>query len=88
MRLTNRTHLIIVSIINLAVILSLINMAWEGNDKAILAVIFGYLALTLVNAVIWLILGILKKPAHRIYKLSTLCLIIFFVPALIASMFY
>ena len=61
MRVTNRTHLIIVSIINLAIILSLINMAWQGNDKAILAVLFGYPILTLLNALIWLILGILKK---------------------------
>ena len=84
----SKIHLAIISLINLALILKMISIAWEGNDKAIILVIFGYPTLTIVNALVWLTLRILKRPEFKIYKITTAGLGILFIPTLIASSMY
>jgi hypothetical protein len=84
----SKLHLTIISLINLALILKMISIAWEGNDKAIILVIFGYPTLTIVNALVWLTLRILKRPEFKIYKITTVGLAILFIPTLIASSMY
>lgn len=85
---SSKIHLTILSIINLIVIGKLISIAWDGNDKAIILVIFGYPALTIINGLVWLTLAILKRPEYKIYKTSTIGLAILFIPTLIASSMY
>lgn len=85
---SNKIHLTILAIINLIVIGKLVGMAWEGNDKAIILVIFGYATLTILNGLVWLTLKILKRPEYKIYKISTIGLAILFIPTLIASSMY
>jgi len=83
-----KIHLTIISLINLTLILKMISIAWEGNDKAIILVIFGYPTLTIVNALVWLTLRLLKRPEFKIYKITTIGLTILFIPTLIASTMY
>lgn len=85
---SNKIHLTILSIFNLMIIGKLVGMAWDGNDKAIILVIFGYPALTILNGLICLTLAILKRPEYQIYKTSTIGLAILFIPTLIASSMY
>lgn len=85
---SNKIHLTILSIINLIIIGKLVSKAWDGNDKAIILVIFGYSALTILNGFIWLTLAIIKRPEYKIYKTSTIGLAILFIPTLIASSMY
>lgn len=84
----NKIHLAIISIINLILITKIINIAWEGNDKAILLVIFAYSALTIVNAFVWLILKVIKKAEYKIYKTTTIGLVVLFIPTIILSSLY
>ncbi len=85
---TDKRHLTITSIINFGLILKLITITWEGNDKAITLVIFGYLALTIANGVIWMVLKILNRSESRIYRIVTIGLIILFIPTVIVSTVY
>jgi len=84
----NKIHLTIITIINLIIIGKLIGVAWEGNDKAIILVIFGYTTLTILNGLVWLILRILKRPEFKIYKITTIGLAALFIPTLILSSMY
>ena len=84
----SKIHLTIISLINLTLILKMISIAWEGNDKAILLVIFGFPILTIVNALVWLTLRILKRPEYKIYKITTVGLAVLFIPTLMASSMY
>ncbi len=84
----SKIHLTIISIINLALILKMISIAWAGNDKAIILVIFGYPALIIVNALVWLTLRILKRLEYKIYKITTVGLAVLFIPTLILSSLY
>ena len=83
-----KIHLTIVVLINLTLVLKMISIAREGNDKAIILVIFGYPILTIVNAIIWLTLRIFKKPEYEIYKLTTIGLSILFIPTIATSIIY
>ena len=85
---SNRIQLTIISIVNLVIIGKLIIIAWEGNDKAIILVIFGYPILMILNGLVWLILGILKRPELNIYKITTLGLAALFIPTLILASMY
>ena len=78
----------IISIINLTIIAKMISIAWDGNDKAILVVIFVYPILTILNAIVWTILRVLKRPEFKIYRITTIGLAILFVPTLFMSSFY
>lgn len=84
----SKIHLTLISLINLTLILEMINIAWEGNDKAIILVILSYPILTIINGLIWLILKILKNPYFKVYKISTIGLAILFIPTLITSSLY
>jgi hypothetical protein len=66
----------------------MISIAWDGNDKAILVVIFVYPILTILNAIVWTILRVLKRPEFKIYRITTIGLAILFVPTLFMSSFY
>ena len=81
-------HLIIISVINLALVVKMISKVWTGNDKAIIFVVFAYLILILINAFIWLLLNIYKKVEYKIHKKTTLFLAVLFVPVLIVSSLY
>lgn len=81
-------HLIVASIINLFLMVLLIRTAWSGNDKAILLVIFYYPLLIPVNLISWLTLSARRKTQYKAYRLTTIALILLFLPVLmIASMY-
>ena len=84
----DKIHLTIVSLINVTLILKMISTAWEGNDKSIILVILGYPTLIFVNALIWLIFRIFKKPEFKIYKITTFGLVILYIPTSISSSMY
>ncbi len=84
----DKLHLAIISIVNVASVLKMISITWEGNDKAIIIVILGYPVLTFINAFIWLILKTIKRTEYLFYKMATLVLLILFVPTLIISSMY
>lgn len=88
MILINKTHLVIVSLINLTLILKLISVVWSGNDKAIIIMIFGYTILMIANVIVWLVLVFLKRPEFKIFKMTTTGLAILFIPTLIVSSLY
>lgn len=81
----SKKHLLIASIINLAIIFRLINIAWDDSDKGIIAVIFGYPIVILANTVVWLSLRIAKQPACTIYKITSIALLLLFIPVLILA---
>ena len=85
---TEKIHLIVISVINFSVIFKLISSAWNGNDKGIILVIFGYTALTIINGIVWLIFKILKRPEKKIYKITSVGLILLFIPTVIISGLY
>ena len=84
----SKIHLTIISVINLALVVKMISIAWGGNDKAVILVIFGFPILTIVNALVWLTLRILKRPEYKIYKMTTIGLAVLFIPTLIVSSMY
>jgi hypothetical protein len=85
--LTNsqKIHLIILSIMNLTIIIWLIDSVRVPNDKAMILLIFGYPLLTVLNALILVILNIFKRPEQRIYKMTTISLVVLFFPILFLS---
>ena len=85
---TDKIHLITISIINLSLIFKLIISAWNGNDKGIILVFFGYIALIIINVIIWETLRILKRPESKIYKIVTAGLALLFIPTIIISSLY
>lgn len=84
----NKMHLAIVLLINILVVSKLIHFSWIGNDKAILVVGFYYFILILLNMVSWLILDYFKREAARIYKISTVGLIVLIIPILVVTMLH
>lgn len=84
----NKIHLAIALLINILVVSKLIHFSWVGNDKAILVVGFYYFILILLNMMSWLILDYFKRKAARIYKISTVGLIILIIPILVVSMLH
>jgi hypothetical protein len=88
MKNISKPHLIVVAIVNLAIVARLINMAWDGNDKAILFVIFCYPVLIIANGAVWMVLRLAKHPAYTIYKITTIALLLLYIPVLgIASLY-
>ena len=63
----------------------MIRTAWYGNDKAILLTVVGFPVLILLNALIFLILKLLKRSESKIYKISTIALIVLFIPTLMIA---
>jgi len=78
-------HLIFATIINLVLTGVLIKTAWDGNDKAIIFVVFFYPILILVNLIIWITLSSRRKSEFKIYRVTTIGLIILFLPVLIVA---
>jgi RsiW-degrading membrane proteinase PrsW (M82 family) len=78
-------HLIFASIINLILIGLLVKTSWDGNDKAIILVIFFYPLLILINLIFWFTLSSKQKPESKIYRTTTIGLIILFLPVLILA---
>jgi hypothetical protein len=85
MKQSSKFHLILALFINLAVMARLINMAWDGNGKGMLLVVFYYLVLILANAILWVRLHIKKHPAFIIYKMTTIGLLLLFIPVLVLA---
>ena len=74
-------QLIIASLINIGLIAVLIHKAWDGNDKAMILVIFLYPLLAMVNGILWM--STKSKP----FMVTTISLLILFLPVLfIATM--
>ena len=88
MNTSNKIHLTIISLTNLILISFMIQTAWQGNDKAILVIILLYPLLTLLNAIVWFILFILKRSESKFYKWNTIGLIILLIPALAIASIY
>lgn len=84
----DKIHLSIISIINFSLIIKLVVSAWNGNDKAIILVVFGYIALILINSIIWLLLKKLKRPENKIYKIVITGLALLFIPTVIIASLY
>ena len=82
---SQKIHLIILSVINLTMIIWLIDSVRVPNDKAMILLIFGYPLLTVLNALVWVILKIFRRPEQRIYKMTTISLIVLFFPILFLS---
>lgn len=81
----NKIHLSLTLLINLLVVSKLIHFSWTGNDKAVLVVGFYYFILILLNMAVWVILEYFKKESARIYKISTVCLVILIIPMFIIA---
>lgn len=81
-------HQAISVFINLFLIGQLIKQAWDGNDKAIILVIFLYPILIIVNSLIWWVLSKKRKKESKIYKLTTIGLIILFLPSIVIAGMY
>ena len=74
--------------VSLTVTMFLIWTAWEGNDKAILLVMFYYPVLIVANALVWTVLRLFRQQEAKICGTIALCLVILFAPVLyIASQF-
>lgn len=84
----DKIHLSIISVINFSLIIKLVVSAWNGNDKAIILVVFGYIALMLINSIIWLLLKKLKRPENKIYKIVITGLTLLFIPTVIIASLY
>ena len=84
----DKIHLSIISVINFSLIIKLVVSAWNGNDKAIILVVFGYIALILINSIIWLLLNKLKRPENNIYKIVITGLALLFIPTVIIASLY
>jgi len=82
---SEKTHLILLTLINLIVVLRLIYVVWKGNDKAIILIVFVYPILVILNGLIWVMLKLFKRREHEIYKISTIGLATFFIPTLLLS---
>lgn len=83
-----KIHLAIILTLNLVLVVKMVSVAWQGNDKAIILVLFGYPILIILNGLVWLILRLLKRPEHKIYKIATLGLLALFIPTLFVSSMY
>lgn len=81
----NKIHLFLTLLINFLVVLKLIHFSWMGNDKAILVLGFYYFILIFLNMASWLILEYFKKESARIYKISTVSLVILILPIFIIA---
>jgi hypothetical protein len=85
---TDKVHLFVIATLNLFLVAKMISTAWEGNDKAIILIIFGQPFLIFVNAAVCLVLRTLKRKEYKIYKFITIGLIALFLPALGAASMY
>ena len=83
-----KIHLAIILILNLALVVKMISVVWEGSDKEIILLMLGYPLLIFLNALVWLILRLLKRREHEIYKITTFGLLALFIPTLIVSSLY
>ena len=88
MNIYNKIHLAIISTINLVLILFMIRTAWAGNYNAILIIWIGYHILTSLNSMLWFMLFGFQRPESRLYKWSTIGLIVLFIPVLIVASMY
>ena len=75
-------QLIIAFIANMIIVGYLVNRIWEGNDKAIILILLFYPVLLVINAILWL------TTKSKVFKYTTLGLLLFFVPVLIISSWY
>jgi len=75
-------QLIVAAIINLSIVAFLVNKAWNGNDKAIILVIFFYPVLIIANSIFWM------GSKSKAYKITTIGLLILFLPVLIIASWY
>ena len=83
-----KVHLVVILTVNLALVVKMISVVWEGSDKEIILLMLGYPLLIFLNALVWLILRLLKSREHEIYKIATLGLLALFIPTLIISSLY
>lgn len=81
-------HLIFASIINLVLVGLLVKSSWDGNDKAIIFVIFFYPLLILINLIMWMTLSSKRRSESRVYRATTIGLIVLFVPVLMIATAY
>jgi len=81
-------HQAISVFINFFLVGQIIKQVWDGNDKAIILLIFLYPILIIVNSLIWWVLSKKRKKESKIYKLTTIGLIILFLPSLVIASMY
>ena len=82
----NKLHFTIVSVANVALIINLLRLAYLANDQGIILVAFGYPFLIFVNTLLWVIFSLLNKEDYKVYRISTIGLILFYIPAIILGM--
>lgn len=88
MKTHTRIHFTIAAAFNLILVLKMLSIGWDGNDKAIILVLFGYSILILLNLITWLALKKFKKTEYSIYKTTTIGLLILFIPTITAASIY
>lgn len=81
-------HQAISVFINFFLVGQIIKQVWDGNDKAIILLIFLYPILIIVNSLIWWVLSKKRKKESKIYKFTTIGLIILFLPSLVIASMY
>lgn len=83
-----KIHLLLNMTINLVIVGLLIRQAWEGNDKAIILMIFVYPLLIIINAIIWGTLRSFRRTESEKYRLTTLALLVLLIPAVLIATMY
>lgn len=77
MKNSTKIHFVIVSCINFLIAARLLFLTFNSDScKSIILIIIPFPILILLNAVIWLILFLMKKTAYKIYKFNSLALVL------------
>jgi hypothetical protein len=77
-------HVIAAVLINTLLVVLLIKISWNANDKAIALMLFLYPLVMAGNLIVWLNLKS-KSPAYKAYRLTTIILILLFLPLLLIA---
>lgn len=83
-----RTVLIIVLTTNLLAVVTLIQFAWTGTSKAIIVVVLYYFGLIVCNIISWVLLDYFNHKVSRVFKISTIILVILILPFILLSIMY
>lgn len=83
-----KAHFVVAVAVNLLLVSFILKATWDGNDKAIILVLFLYPIIILINSLVWWALNKKHKSASKIYRAITLGLIVLFLPVLMLASSY
>ncbi|HXU26027.1 MAG TPA: hypothetical protein VN698_02255 [Bacteroidia bacterium] len=78
----NKTPAIIINLIAVAIML---HIAGRKTYNVVGVVAIMYIFLVIVNVVLWLTFALLKNPASKIYRYTTIWLVVLFIPFVILA---